>query len=624
MQKTKWLSMLCIGMLSVGFGQTQQDSVKVEILDEVVISDSRFELKRENSGKTVIKISRKEIENNQGRTLAQLINTKSGVEINGTRSVAGQNLGYFIRGGNNRQVLVLIDGVQVNDPSLVSNEFDLRLLDVNTIESIEVVKGAASTLYGNAAATAVINITTKKASKKSISANFLSVVGTNQSQDEDDYRIESFTNNVSINGTLDKFNYVASFGNQFAEGLSAAASANPEADPFSRYNVNLKVGYEINDNFTITAYGSIDRFKTDIDGFPPPNFTFADTNDEFLSKQKRVGISPKYTYKNGSVQINAAYTDIERETVSAFGSVNEAESYVFDAFNKYTFNENIYTIVGLNYGDYRTLFVADESFTTTDPYANVVYVTDIGVTVNAGGRLNNHSEYGSQFVYSLNPSYKIDVKQGYAKVFGSYATSFIAPNLSQLFGFFGPNPDLEPEENLTIEGGIEYNTKKGFRVSGVYFNRDEENTIIFGANGYENATGEATIQGVELETEVDIIKDLSISANYTFTELKDGTRIRLPKHRANANLGYDVSSKTFASLDVQYVGEREDTDFGTFSNVDLDAYTLINLYFSHKLLANNKLKVFASINNLFNEDYLEILGYTTQGRNVNLGFNLKL
>ena len=103
----------------------------------------------------------------------------------------------------------------------------------------------------------------------------------------------------------------------------------------------------------------------------------------------------------------------------------------------------------------------------------------------------------------------------------------------------------------------------------------------------------------EIEAEINPVKDLSISANYTFTELKDGTRIRLPKHRANASLGYDFSSKTFASLDYQYVGKRQDTDFATFTNVALEAYSLINLYFSHKLLENNKLKFFASINNLF-------------------------
>lgn len=623
MKKTNVFGVLCFCISMFGFAQKQSvDSTKVEQLDEVVISDSRFELKRENSGKTVIKISQNEIERNQGRTLTDLINTKSGIEINGTRSVAGQNISSFVRGGNNRQVLVLIDDVQINDPSLVNNELDLRLIDLNTIASIEIIKGAASTLYGNGAATAVINITTKKASKDKISGNFLSVVGTNQTQDDLNYNGASFTNNVSVNGTLNRFSYLASFGNQFVDGLSAFKSEDAEKDPFSRYNTNLKLGYEFSDNFELTAYASLDKFKTDIDGFPPPNFAFADTNDEYISQQKRVGVSPKLTYKNGSFQVNAAYTKIDRETISAFGSTNEADSYVIDAFNKYNFNNQFYTIVGLNYGDYNSVFAEEESFTNTDPYLNVVYVSDFGLNFNAGGRLNNHSEYGSHFVYNLNPSYSISVNEGYAKAFGSYATSFIAPNLSQLFGFFGANPDLKPEENTTIEGGLEYNTKKGVRVNGVYFNRKEIHTIIF-TSAYENATNDATVHGIEIEAQLDLMDNLSLSSNYTFTEVKDGVRLRLPKHKANASLGYDICENTFASLNYQFVGKRTDTNFTTFANEDLSAYSLVDLYFSHKFI-KNKVKVFANITNLFNEDYLEILGYTTRGRNVNLGLNLNL
>ncbi|WP_298500223.1 TonB-dependent siderophore receptor [uncultured Algibacter sp.] len=622
MKKTNVLSILCLGFSMIGFAQQQIDSTKVQQLDEVVISDSRFTLKRENSGKTVIKISQQEIERNQGRTVTELINTKSGIEINGSRSVEGQNLGTFVRGGNNRQVLVLIDGVQINDPSLVSNELDLRLLDLNTIESIEIIKGASSTLYGNAAATAVINITTKKSSKEAISGSFLSVIGTNQTQDDLNYNGASFTNNVSINGTLNKFRYLASFGNRYADGLSAAKSDSPEKDPFSRYNTNLKLGYEFSNSFEISAYASLDKFKTDIDGFPAPTYTFADTNDEYISQQKRVGISPKYSYNNGSFQVNAAFTKIDRETISDFGSVNEAESVVVDAFNKYVFDETFYTIVGLNYGDYNSLFATEESFTNTDPYLNIVYVSDFGLNLNAGGRLNNHSEYGSHFVYSLNPSYSIPVKSGYAKVFGSYATSFIAPNLSQLFGFFGANPELDPEENVTLEGGIEFNTNKGFRVNGVYFNRKEENTIVY-TTAYENATTDATVNGFELEAQVDVVKDLTIATNYTFTELKDGVRLRVPKHKANASVGYDICKNSYVSLNYQFVGSRTDTNFATFTNEDLNSYSLIDLYFSHKLI-NNKLKLFANVTNLFNKDYFEILGYTTRGRNVSLGLNLNL
>ncbi|WP_341216959.1 TonB-dependent receptor plug domain-containing protein [uncultured Wocania sp.] len=622
-KKANVFGILCFGISMIGFAQQQTNSTKVEQLDEVVVTDSRFKLKRENSGKTVIKISKKEIENNQGRTISELINTKSGIEINGNRSVEGQNISSFVRGGNNRQVLVLIDGVQVNDPSLVNNELDLRLLDLNTIESIEIIKGAASTLYGNAAATAVINIITKKASSKTITANFLTVVGTNQTQDDLNYNGSSFTNNVSVNGTVNKFIYLASFGSRYADGLSAAKSDNPEKDPFSRFNTNLKVGYEISDAISITAFGSYGKFKTDIDGFPAPAYTLTDTNDKYVSEQTRFGVSPKFSYENGSIQINAAITEVDRESISDFGSTpTDAKSLVIDAFNKYVFSETFYTIIGLNYSDYKSEFAAEESYTNTDPYLNVVYVSDFGLNINAGTRFNNHSTYGSHLVYSLNPSYSIPVNSGYAKVFGSYATSFIAPNLSQLFGFFGANPDLEPEENITIEGGLEFSNKNGFRVNGVYFNRKEENTITY-TTGYENATTDATVHGFEVEAELKTIKDLTLSTNYTFTELKEGVRLRVPKHKANASLGYNFCKNTYASINYQFVGSRTDTNFSTFANEELQSFSLIDLYFSQKII-KNKVKLFTSVTNVFNEDYFEILGYTTKGRNVNLGLNINL
>jgi vitamin B12 transporter len=181
---------------------------------------------------------------------------------------------------------------------------------------------------------------------------------------------------------------------------------------------------------------------------------------------------------------------------------------------------------------------------------------------------------------------------------------------------------LEPEENTTIEGGFEYNSNKGLRLSGVYFNRNEQNTIVF-TTAYENAQDDATVQGVELEAEWNILKNLSLSANYTFTEVRDGLRLRVPKHKANLNLSYSFSNTTNANLQYQYVGERPGTDFATFSPVTLNAFSLVNLQFSHKILSD-KLKLFINLDNVFNEDYQEILEYSTLGRNVSLGFNLNL
>ena len=603
--------------------QQQQDSTKILQLDEVVVSDSRFELKRENSGKTVISISQKELEQNQGRSVAEIINTKSGIEINGTRSYAGQNLSTYVRGGNNRQVLVIIDGVQVSDPSSTSAEYDLRLLNTFQIESIEILKGAASTLYGNSAATAVINITTKQAKKEGLSMDVISSMGTNQSQDDQNYNISDFSNTVNLMAKHGKLSVLASGGHQFTDGLSAAIGT--EADALSRIDGNLKLGYRFTERFEVIASAFYNKLNSDYDnGFP-----IEDADFFFTSEQSRFSLSSTYGYEKGSVHINAAFNQIDRSFMSSFPSAYDSQSYILDIFNKYTFNENIHTIVGLNYIENQTLFSEQQNSNTVDPYINVVYVGESGINLNAGVRLNNHSEYGSNVIYNFNPSYRININSGYLKFLGSYATSYIAPNLSQLYGPFGANPDLNPEEDRTIEGGMEYRLSGRFMINAVYFNRTEDDRIEYVTidpntfeSQYRNSANAAHFDGVEVGINAIPFKDLTIDANYTLTNSKEGLALRVPKNKVNATIGYTIADKTFLGLSYQFVSDRTDTDFVTFTDIELDSFSLMNLQMKHQF--SNNFGAFIGVDNILNEEYTELVDYTTRGRNVRLGFKLSL
>ena len=135
-----------MGISLVGFAQQKNDTVQVQQLDEIVVTDSKFKLKRENSGKVITKITQEELQQLQGKSIANILNATAGIEINGTKSNAGQNLNYYIRGGRNRQVVVLIDGVAITDASQISNDYDLRLLNADQVESIEILKGASSVI----------------------------------------------------------------------------------------------------------------------------------------------------------------------------------------------------------------------------------------------------------------------------------------------------------------------------------------------------------------------------------------------------------------------------------------------------------------------------------------------
>jgi len=639
--------MLCIGMLSMGVAQTLpiaigNDSTKVEQLDEVVITDSKFQLKRENSGKVITKITSKDLEKLQGQSVAEIIGRTVGVEVNGVRSNAGQNLSYFIRGGRNRQVLILIDGVQVTDPSQIANDYDLRLLNADQVASIEILKGASSTLYGTGAATAVINIALKEASKKAFNLNLRSTLGSNQSSDEDNYAIEDFRNSVAINGTVGEFNYLASFGQQYTDGLSAI-EVGTESDAFNSYNGNLKLGYKFSNAFRLNTYASFDKFKADFDD----SFGMMDADNRSISNQYRIGVSPEFKYNKGSVTVNAAYNDVEREIESSFPSVFNAQSTIVDAFNRYNFNDKFYSVIGINYQDNKmesfsipfgetefsqAIDPKSAQFTITDPYANVVYVSDFGLHINAGLRLNNHSEYGSHLVYSVNPSYTIDLDFGYVKGLASYSTAFITPSLFQLFEPNFGNADLDPEENQTIEVGAEVSIKDSATFSLVYFNRNEDNFIDFVDTGgfvfqYQNINDSFTASGLELVAQAKITEGLDINLNATYTSLDEDLSLRIPEIKVNTRIDYNVSQSTLVSLSYQYNDNREDVVFNntTFENdsVTLNSYGLLDFYISHKII-NNKMTLFANVTNIFNEDYQELFGFATRGRGFNLGFSLNL
>ena len=612
-------SSLVIALCLCVHTQIISQTVSEESLEEVVVSDSRFELKRENSGKTVIKISQKEIQNNQGRTISELISAKSGIEINGSRSNAGQNLGIYVRGGRSRQVLVLIDGVQVSDPSLISGEYDFRLLDLNQIESIEIIKGASSTLYGSGAASAVINITSKSADSKKMSTVFSTSLGTNQIATDQSDDIADINSNVAFSGTLKKFTYSAGFSNQSTDGLSAVITEANEKDAFSKYAVNTGFGYNFSNAFSLHIYGNYSDTKSDIDGYDS-NFNLADTSDEFNSTQSRVGLTSEFKYTNGSLNLNAAFSEYDREFVSSFPSTFKSKNAVLDVYNKYIFNAKFHTIIGLNIIENNATFSSDETFLITDPYANFVFISDFGLNINAGLRINNHNAYGSNVVYNLNPSYTIqsDAK-GYTKFFASYSTSYITPTLSHLYGDFGANSNLDPEENLTLEAGVEFKLNSDFRMSGLFFNREENNTVLWIDGGYQNASDVLHARGVELELDVNLVDKISIQTNYTFVEYKESLARRIPKHKVNFQVGYEISKASFASVSYQYTHQRFENSFVPL----LDSFSLVNLYLSHTAL-KGKITFFAGLDNLLNEAYEDVPGYATKGRNARVGFRLTL
>src|SRR6056300_500227 len=173
----KILSVVALG-LSLSIHGQEQSKDSVSALNEVVLYGLKVPQKEALIGKNITLLNEKDIQAYQGYSLAQLINTVSGISVQGAQLPMGNTQSIYARGGRSKQVLILIDGIRVADPYSASLSYDLRLLNLSNIKQIEVLKGASSAVYGSSASTVVIAITTKENQKNGLTLT--SGIGSNQ------------------------------------------------------------------------------------------------------------------------------------------------------------------------------------------------------------------------------------------------------------------------------------------------------------------------------------------------------------------------------------------------------------------------------------------------------------
>ena len=598
----------CVGNLYAQETVIQDSlSLATKYLDEVVVLDSRLPLKRSQSGKTIVRIDQKQIERFNGRNLAELLDTQAGVTVLGNRSITGQNLRMAIRGSNNYQVLILVDGVRVADPSRIDNDFDLNFLSLDQIDSIEILKGGASTLYGSAAAAAVINITTKKIVGKS-QLNLGLYTGTEVSQNAKYDAFTYLSNNINYAAASEKLQYKVGLSSLRTNGMSAVATGT-EVDPFFRYNSNAQLGTK-GEKFFWTVMASKAKIENDYDNvFPVEDAEFSGTSD-----LESFSFNSSFAYAKGEVALNAGLQNTERDYRDNFPTNYSAKNSSLEVVNRLKFSDRLYSIQGFLFqeGSYEGATATRQN----DLFANVVYVSEGGFNLNTGARLSNHQTYGSHFTYSLNPSYTLPLNQAQVKLLGSISTAFIAPSLFQLYDTYSGNADLAPEETQSIELGAVFELDDA-NASLVYFQRQEDPKIVydFTTYAYANAPSDVVFQGVEFSYANQVYDAVDLRLNYTFTELKEGDLLRLPKHSLNAQLGIPLSASEGLNAVFTHRGERQAVDTSL-----LDAYNIVDLSYV-KTFGEGNLTARFWVSNLFDTEYVEIANFTTKGRNFRLGLN---
>ena len=623
-------------------------------LDSIIVTANKFPQKQSTTGKVVTVINKEQLVLNYGKSISEILTEQVGLQIGGAFGAAGTIQSVYTRGASSGRTLILIDGVPIYDPAQ-NNLFDLNLLNLQNIERIEILKGAQSTLYGSEAVAGVINIIT---TKPTIDKHFYFQTNLNTGS------FNTQKSGVEWGGQFGRFSFVVQNDAINSDGFSFArdtiGNQNFANNGYDGNNHNLTMQYKLTPQLTIKNYYRKSYYKTNIDaGAFTDEKDNTSSNKNFVSgigldfKNDKSSFNFNYQYsentvnfKNDSVQIISPYSYFSKDDYSS--KFQFAEFYTTIQLSKnikllhgadYRFNSMNNQYLSLSsFGPYSSN-LNDTSISQSSIYTSIFWTDNTQKwNIDLGGRLNVHSNYGSNYTYTFNPSFNINKE---FRVFGSLSTAFKTPSLYQLFSSYG-DVNLKPEQSISKEIGFSQ-TNKIMSNRIVYFDRIIEDGIdySFNKNKYFNFAKQV-VNGIELESNIQLSKDIKLQFNYTYlsanetrqiaqsfnpltfeTMYKDTTyqySLKRPTHNFNLNIGFAITKKLFVSVSEKYVSNRY--DIGNKTDILLYDYMLLNAHIQFSF--SKTFRVYLDCRNLTNKQFYETYGYNNAPRSVTFGLMYKL
>lgn len=631
--------LLAIGLLPA-FAHAESDSV--DVLDPVVITATRNKIKESDLANTVTVITAEEIKARRVNAVADILRVVPGLDVMSAGGT-GQQTSVFTRGANSNQTLVLIDNIQMNDPGNPNNSFDFANLQVDDIERIEVLRGAASAMWGADAMGGVIHIITKHGKGPAAFS------GLAEGGNYDTWKVRG-----GVSGETDRLNYSLSASHLGNTGVSAAAQSmgNGERDPYQNTTVQSRLNYQLTDDLDVDLSLRYNNAAASLDncggtGYLSWNGQFVacdnpfyhyDTNQLYTRGQarwflfdhfweQRLGVnftlSDRQTYYTGPISPNWVPP-----------GANNGQQTKVEWLNFIKLLENDTLTAGIE-GKFDSL--DSQSGTTPALSSFNAAMNNAGYYLQnqldwldrfhttMGGRLDDNSRYGSHWTWRFNQT--IDVPELDNRIKANVGTAFRPPSLCELSAQCFGNPRLKPETSIDWDAGVEQDLfDKKAMIGVVYFDNNYNNLIQWNpsANGgfgnVENVSS-AIARGVESFLEYKPVSELSLRLNYTYDQTfglynpvtgqktNDPLLLR-PKNKGNFDIDYRVTPEASAHLNILAVGAR--SSFDTVGNiVQAPGYVLVNLSGNYEV--NQQFTVFARLDNLLNKQYQQVWGYGTLG-----------
>ncbi|EOI5799509.1 TonB-dependent vitamin B12 receptor BtuB [Cronobacter dublinensis] len=585
--------------------------------DALVVTANRFQQPVNTVLAPTSVVTREDIERWQSHSLIDVMRRLPGVDV-AQNGGLGQTSSLFIRGTNSSHVLILVDGVRLNQAG-VSGSSDLSQFPVAMVQRVEYIRGPRSAVYGSDAIGGVVNIiTTPDKTGTTLGAG----MGSDGYQN---YGVSTYQRlGADTRATL--------LGDYtYAKGFDVAAEGNtgglrqPDRDGFMNKTLYGALEHDFSQTWSafVRGYGYSNRTAYDgyYNSFTPD--VLVDTR-QLYSQTWDAGI--RFNHDIFHSQLISSYSHTKDFNYDPHQGRYDA-SATLDEIKQY----NVQWINTVDVGEGNIGAGVDWQKQSTEPGTNYVnnaydlrntgiYLTALqkfgDVTLEGAARSDDNSQFGRHGTWQSSAAWEFT--EGY-RFIASYGTAYKAPNLGQLYGYYG-NDHLDPEESKQWEGAFEGLTAGvNWRVSA--YRNDVDNLIDFNNNlqKYYNV-GKARIKGIEATASFDT-GPLTHTVGYDYVDARNAATNELLPRRAKQQVKYQLDTQIYdvdGSLTYHYLGTRYDTDFGTFPSqkVKMGGVSLWDVAVSYPVTSH--LTVRGKIANLFDKDYETVYGYQTAGREYNL------
>ena len=577
-------------------------------LDNIVVTATRVSQNPLKSLNDVSVITRSDIDNSNAQSLPELLQQTIGLETL-SNGGSGTVSSLYTRGTNSNQTVILIDGVRL--VSATTGAASYNHIPLNQIERIEVVRGAASSVYGADAIGGVVQIFTRKPKDGAAHGSIGAKVGTDGQRGVD----------ANVGGRVGDFSYQLSAGTERTDGGFSATNNdyafghNPDEDGYKNHNITGRLAYEWAEGHEISASALRTRGDAEYDAGGSDPVTWAPIaidNEHYITDLSQFSIASRDKITD-SIQSNLQLSVSREKGKSQTDGITNYYVNSQDTRAQWIVNgdhEHIQWQAGTEWLKQEVESDTDyaRNSRTNRAFFGAVNGNFNRFLVESSLRQDRDSQYGHHTTGRLALGYEVtDNLVGRV----SYGTAFRVPTFNELYyPYGGGNPDLTPEKSRSWEAGLKYHTQD-LAVDWTVFHTKLTDMI----NGWPaHNVNEATMVGTSLAASKQW-QQFKLYGNVTYQDPRDESNEKLLVQRARVfgNVGVDYQPHEHWRLNANmHVHGRSYADA---ANTDsLGGYATLGAGVEYK--PSEQWSVKLSGNNLLDKQYTTVRGYNTQGRSV--------